>query len=311
MFENRLKFSFANIIVLILALSFLLTALGRGEFLYKYFALSRNGFRHMYFWQIVTYPFLIGRQLSVFHIFMFFFKAMIIFMCLDGIAEKWGKFHTVFFTVAPVILYGIASLIAGQTIAGGGVFVSMLLFVYGFLYPEAKIMLYFILPVPTKIIGAFAVGIAFLSAIAGMAGIFGQPISDLLRLKLVFFYLSPFIIFAFYLRKLFPGRPKHAVRYEKQQKENQKIESSVIDHLLVQRNEAALADAAAALTPLVKKNEFINKIEDKVSDEMLARICDREDFLADRDFCMKCDLFFACLKREMENDAAAILNDQK
>jgi hypothetical protein len=290
---------------------FLGNLIGAGQFIENNFTLSRQGIFNFKFWQLVTYAFVYTDQLTFWRIIGFFFKVLILFMCLNGIQEKWGLTHTVIFVAVPVILKALAALWLNVNLASNSDFYILILFAFGFLYPEQKLYLFFFIPIPVKYLALFLfAGNLFVKLFmslhmglikVGLLKLLMMDLSGVIKLKAVVFFLAPYLVFIYYLKKIFEIQSYKAIFKTRKKQFKEKVGSEVIDNLIYKRNKALYSEAQKALEEhdKAKIQQLIQRIEQKNYDT--DSICEPDEFITDIDYCWECDIFPACLHRYLKS----------
>jgi len=142
---------------------FLLQQILRENFPLGLFGLVPNAVWHGYVWQLATYMFLHG---GFFHIL---FNMFVLWMFGSEIERLWGTRRFVsyyFFTGIGAALVNVAVTPHGHipTIGASGAVYGILL-AYAVLFPERRVLLYFLIPIPVRV---FVIGLAAIALFSSL-----------------------------------------------------------------------------------------------------------------------------------------------
>src|SRR3989442_5751414 len=132
----------------------------------EYFALSVEGLRHGYVWQLLTFQFMHG---SFMHLL---FNCLAIFVCGREVEEALGRrsFLTLYFSSGVIggLFQSLAGVLLpahfGGSVVGASAGAFGLVAAFAVLYPERILLLFFIIPMRAKFL-------LLLSAVVALAGI--------------------------------------------------------------------------------------------------------------------------------------------
>ncbi|OHD36794.1 MAG: hypothetical protein A2015_04635 [Spirochaetes bacterium GWF1_31_7] len=242
----------------------------------------KNALVDFYPWQIITYIF--NDATSVLY---YFFKVLIIFWFCSILESEWGTKHFSIFLLSGILAKSITALAINYFIPiipfesllnGYGSMLSpnslmlTLMTAFGFIYPDQKIYLFFILPVRIKLISIISLAIAAIQLI--MIFTTGNPlfISSLLAI----IYLSGFLGLFIYFRRIFG--------------------SSIV--LAKMKNPTHLHKYYSRKP--VTSEKIKNTAEKR--DISTMPLCEESDFDENDHYCKECDLLPRCITRKTETD---------
>jgi membrane associated rhomboid family serine protease len=99
--------------------------------------------------------------------FWFFISMLVLWVMAKPIEDEWGSPRFLLFWLVSTAGAGAAALLLGAPMAGDAFFNGSLLFTFATLYPEMQLMLFFIIPVKVKWLGALGGVFLVLSSFAG------------------------------------------------------------------------------------------------------------------------------------------------
>ena len=151
------------------------------SFMEVFFGLSHNGFvAHHFVWQIFTYMFLHGGWLHI------FFNMFTLWMFAGDLEQAWGSRRFVLYYlvsglgagifIALMNWYGVTrdpSTGIVSTLGASGALYALLL-AYGLLWPERKVLIWFLFPVKMKYVVIFFGLFEFFGTLNSMAGLQGN-----------------------------------------------------------------------------------------------------------------------------------------
>ena len=250
-----------------------------------------------YIWQIFTYMFLHGGFL---HIFLNMYALLIFGIPVE---QAWGSRRFLLYYAftgigAGVIILTINTFLGGvnyitPTIGASGAVFGLLL-AFGMLFPDAEILIFFIIPMRAKFLVLLYGGIEFYSLVASS----GQsPVSHAGHLGGIIFGLIFFLIIRkrgiSFKSKLIKARlnreiDRHETRSEKEIEQN--------DQLL----ETILVKLKAKGPGSITDDEYQHIRYMEIMSQDNEELCVEEDFDANDEFCTKCAHREACLLRQIK-----------
>ncbi|MCX7678757.1 MAG: rhomboid family intramembrane serine protease [Spirochaetes bacterium] len=292
-----IKIIIANIIIF-----FLQILTGNSGFLIEYFALTPILVASKYhIWQLVTYMFLHG---NFAHIFFNMYALLIFGMPIE---QEWGskRFTLYYFFTgigAGLTIFFINSIFPGPgyyypTIGASGAVFGLLL-AFGFLYPNAELLLFFFIPIKAKYLVILYGLLELFLEISGSSG----NISHIGHLGGLFFGLIYFLIFK-----------KHALSF-KAKIIRSKILKNLEEHqqMLSERAQNIASPSIDFKVNILKKisTEGIESLNDDeiqfirllqiMKDEESQGQCIDVDFDLDDEYCLNCENFDACFLRRVK-----------
>lgn len=250
-----------------------------------------------YVWQLITYMFLHG---GFFHIFLNMYALLIFGIPVE---QAWGSKRFMayyFFTGAGA---GISILIINTWLGGanyltptigasGAVF--GLLLAFGMLFPDAEILIFFLIPMRAKFLVILYGGLELYSLIASG----GQsPISHTGHLGGILFGLIFFLI----IRKRgisFKSRLIKARLNREIDRKSKPARTNIADELMLEGILRKIREAGpAALTD--DEYQYLKYMEIMTQDA--GDICPENDFDPDDEYCKKCKNIDACLLRKIKS----------
>ena len=249
-----------------------------------------------YVWQFVTYMFLHG---GIWHIFFNMYGVMLFG---SPIEHLWGtkKFLIYYFFTgigAGITIFAVNFMIGGTgifipTIGASGALFGLLL-AFGILFPNAELLIFFVLPIKAKYLVFLYGGIELFSQISygGNSGISHLGHLGGLLFGLIFFAISKKRGIEFSAKKM-------KARMDKEIKDRDKILNS--------DSKNNVKRLSAILEKL--KNNGVNAVNDdeyqfiKLTDILHAdesNICSPVDFDNNDEHCRNCDTLESCLMREI------------
>lgn len=271
--NNKNPIPVTSVFAVLLVVMYALNTMNPNGF-YQLFVL-KNGLNAFYPWQIVTYIFRDNTS-----ILYYFFKVMIIFWFSSTLEHEWGSLHFgIFLTLAVVVKSSVALFVNlfvpgipfeyllngyGSLISPNPLMLSLLT-AFGFIYPDHKIYLFFVIPVRVKMVSIISLVIALVQAFS----LFTSTPSLFAGFILAFIYLSGYTGIIVYHRRIFAsGLSGFDIRR------------------VVKRNVSSF-------------NSRLNIKSEKspVKSENVS-LCEPEDFNADDQYCKTCGGFTKCKDRE-------------
>ncbi|MFW6138417.1 MAG: rhomboid family intramembrane serine protease, partial [Spirochaetota bacterium] len=257
------------------------------------FSLFPEMIKNGWVWQVVTYMFLHG---SLLHLF---FNMYALFLFGRPLEEKWGTREFIYFYFASGIGAGIVTFIWNSitnpfipTIgASGAVFGVMLAF--GLEFPNAMLLLFFIIPVRAKYAALIFGGIELVMLATGsmrgighfthLAGLFFGYMYYVMRIKNR--YRSGRRGGPGITRRLKRG-VSNKIRDISEQKKKRDIYPASVIRSRIRKD-----------LPLDRKQrEFLSKLEQSYQ-ESGSELCEPDEFEINSRTCLDCDAFYACLYR--------------
>lgn len=255
----------------------------------------------LYIWQLATYMFLHGNFAHIF----FNMYALLIFGV--PIEQEWGSKRFLlyyFFTGvgAGLTIFAINFFFPGPgyffpTIGASGAVFGLLL-AFGFLYPNAELLLFFFIPIKAKYLVVLYGLLELFLELSGGAG----NISHVGHLGGLFFGLMYFIFFrkhalSFRAKVLRTRIMKNLEEHQKriQEKSSEHIDKSIEFKInILKKLESQGPDALHD-----DEIQFIRYLQ-IMKDDAGAEICPDYDFNYDDDYCRKCGDFDLCFLRRVK-----------
>jgi len=249
-------------------------------------------------WQIFSYMFLHG---GFFHLFLNMYALMIFGMPIE---QAWGSKRLLFYYLftgvgAGITIFIINYFIIGGTLAfvptiGASGAVFGLLLAFGMLFPEAQILLFFVVPIRAKYLvvlyGAFE-----LYALISSGG--GSNISHVGHLGGLLFGLIYFAFTKKHSLTLKSKKFRTKISKELEKREEELFSNSAPgDELLLDILKKLRESGVDSLTD--DEFQHIRYVQIMVEDEK--NLCVEQDFNADDEYCKKCENLDACLIRELK-----------
>ena len=248
-------------------------------------------------WQLVTYMFLHG---SFMHLFLNMYALLIFGVPVE---QAWGSRRFLVYYLVTGIGAGITILII-NTVLGGTNYIAPtigasgavfgLLLAFGMLFPDAEILLFFILPIKAKFLVFLYGGIELYSLIASS----GQsPISHAGHLGGILFGIIYFLIIRkkgiTFKSKVIKARLKREIgRKQASMATDAKIVELQLENIL----RKIKTSGPESLTD--DEYQYIRYMEIMTQDSN--ELCVEEDFNPDDDYCKKCHNVEACLLRRIK-----------
>ncbi len=286
-----------NVVVYILQSSLLA---GDNQILFTYYfgLIPKLIIEKGFIWQFFTYMFLHG---SFMHIFVNMYALLIFGISIE---ETWGTkkfllYYVITGTGAGVTIFLLNIFLGGQamvipTIGASGAIFGLLI-AFGILFPDAQILLFFVLPIRAKYLVILYGGFEFYSLMTTMGS---SNISHIGHLGGLLFGL---IFFAVEKRRGITFKAKK-IR-SNFNSEIRKPDKSISPNIEENKN---------FLINILKKIKTggINSLNDDeyqhmqylliMYDEENENICVEEDFNYEDDYCLKCENIMNCIVREIK-----------
>ncbi|PKL38592.1 MAG: DUF1751 domain-containing protein [Spirochaetae bacterium HGW-Spirochaetae-1] len=251
-----------------------------------------------YVWQIFTYMFLHG---GFFHLFLNMYALLIFGIPIE---QNWGskKFLGYFLftglgagiTIFLINYFLFGGMIAGIPTIGASGAVFGLLLAFGMLYPDAQILLFFILPIKAKYLVVLYGLFEFYSMVSSGGGSEVSHVGHLggLVFGLIYFFVR--------------GRERHTLRGKsfrtKIMREIRKRDTAI---------QARVENRDNSLTDILKKikqhgietlsdDEFQQIRYIMIMNDGAENLCVETDFNIDDPYCQKCNNINACIVRELK-----------
>ena len=249
-----------------------------------------------YVWQFVTYMFLHG---GFWHIF---FNMYGVLLFGTSIEHLWGTKKFLFYYFFTGIGAGITIFVVNFILGGTDIFIPTigasgalfgLLLAFGILFPNAELLIFFILPIKAKYL-VFLYGAIELTAQISSGG--NSGISHLghlggLLFGLIFFAISKKRGIKFSAKKMKARMDKEVIEREKilnpDSKKTVKRLSAILEKLKTGGADAISDD----------EYQFIKLTDILHTDE--SNMCASSDFDNDDEHCQKCETLESCLMREI------------
>ena len=198
------------------AIVYLFMMIDPSNLLYYFLRFDRSAILSGQVWRLFTYIFIPNDN----NVFLLAISLYFYYFIGRSIEQSWGPFRFNLFYLSGVIITDLAALLLGVNVSTGSLNLSLLL-AFATLYPENRVLLFFIIPIKMKWVAWFELGLytvqIFRYTFAGKWGMAMMPVIAMLNL-LVFF--APSI-----QRKANQVRAHHrpeAVQFRKAVKEQQK-----------------------------------------------------------------------------------------
>lgn len=121
-------------------------------------------------WRLATYTFLAGGD----PFFTLLYKFFVYVFFAAAVEAIWGTRRFLMLYLFSVLGGGLAALLLGQTLSGGGIPEVVAFLVYGLLFPDRRIYLFLAFPFRARTLVLFLSGAYVLNAFAG--GVYGMPL---------------------------------------------------------------------------------------------------------------------------------------
>ncbi|MCL1834304.1 MAG: rhomboid family intramembrane serine protease, partial [Leptospirales bacterium] len=256
-----------------------------------------------YVWQFVTYMFLHG---SFWHIFFNMYGVMIFGAHIENL---WGtkKFLIYYFFtgIGAGITIAVVNFITGgadifiPTIGASGAVFGLLL-AFGILFPNAELLIFFVLPIKAKYLVFLYGAIELMSQIqvssGGSSGISHLGHLGGLLFGLIFFVIAKRRGIKFSAKKMKAKMDKEIIERDKILNSDSEKTAKRLSIILRKLKEGG-ADAISD-----DEYQFI-KLTDILHAEIHAdesALCSPEDFDNNDEHCRKCETFESCLMREIK-----------
>lgn len=300
--SNHISGVTIKIIIVNLIIFFLQIFTHNGNIFLEYFALTPILVASkLYFWQFVTYMFLHGNFAHIF----FNMYALLIFGI--PIEQEWGSKRFLIYYFFTGIGAGFTIFLINLIMLGPGYYyptigasgaVFGLLLAFGFLYPNAELLLFFFIPIKAKYLVVLYGLLELFLEISGSSG----NISHIGHLGGLFFGLIYFIIFR-----------KHALSF-KAKIIRTKILKNFEEHQqqILERANNFISPSIEFKINILKK--LANKGPDSLTDDEIQFIrilqimkddvtegkCNESDYNTEDDYCLHCENFDECFLREVK-----------
>ncbi len=248
-----------------------------------------------YIWQLFTYMFLHG---GFFHLFLNMYALLIFGMPVE---QAWGSrrflFYYFFTGIGAGAVIFIINLIVGgaysiSTIGASGAVFGLLL-AFGMLFPEAEILLFFLIPIKARLLVILYGGLELYSLIASG----GQsPISHAGHLGGLIFGIVYFLI----IRKrgiTFKSKVIKA-KLSREMDRRQQNETDRVNHEALLRSILRKVESGGGSTLTDDEFQYVRYMEIMTQDRDFP--CDDGDFDPDDDYCGRCETREACLVRRIK-----------
>jgi membrane associated rhomboid family serine protease len=262
----------------------------------KAFIITGKTLDQVYPWQFITYMFYLPTSIfSVFNIMIFFWFG-------SNLEDLWGTKLFLIFVFSTVLLHSIPSFFMGFVPVIGGWSLSLCMMVaFGFNFPHEIIYIFFIIPIRVKILAIISlvlIGLHFFIQVGFIFefknidpnAIIQIPRSVGILINTIFSYISLLIFFKFIFGQV------HIIWSSKRIKTKKQIE-----RIKKGEKEQALDNRKYLDLFNKTKNGISLSIQEKEILEPLnvegVSLCDKYDFNADDDHCLKCDIYGNCIKR--------------
>jgi len=250
-----------------------------------------------YIWQLGTYMFLHG---SFMHLFLNMYALLIFGVPVE---QAWGSRRFLIFYLftgigAGITILGLNTYLGGTnysmaTIGASGAVFGLLL-AFGMLFPDAEILLFFVLPIKAKFLVFLYGGIELYSLIASS----GQsPISHAGHLGGILFGIIYFLIIRkrgiTFKSKLIKARLKREIGHkETSMAADAKTGEPQLENILRKIKTSGPDSLTDDEYQYIRYMEIMTQDADDV--------CVEEDFNPDDDYCKKCPNVEACLLRRIK-----------
>lgn len=248
-----------------------------------------------YIWQLCTYMFLHG---GFFHLFLNMYALLIFGMPVE---QAWGSkrfvFYYFFTGVGAGVVIFVINLIVGSaysvsTIGASGAVFGLLL-AFGMLFPEAEILLFFLIPIKARLLVILYGGLELYSLIASG----GQsPISHAGHLGGLIFGIIYFLI----IRKrgiTFKSKMIKA-RLSREMDRRQQNEVERVNHEALLRAILSKVKSGGGSSLTDDEFQYVRYMEIMTQDGDFP--CNDGDFDPEDDYCGRCETREACLVRRIK-----------
>lgn len=291
------------ILIIIIVMMYLFYRINPDTF-YSLFVLKSSNIQSILPWQFITYAFYFPEQ-----IFFFFFTVLIFFWFSTSLEEIWGSFYLAGFILTTILFKSIFGFLFGLLPIYGNysLYVSLMV-AFGFNFPDLSIRLFFIIPIKVKVlaiislvliglqvIGSFLYAPSYLNIVSYSNAIIKIP----LKVSFFIFTLSSYSGIIFFYKKIFGEG--HFTKIFNISKKNIQIIETKIKEQNINYNNSEYANIYKNLeknkTISQSDKDLINKISNDTND-----LCSDKDFEMDDNYCLTCDKFSKCIKRNIINN---------
>ncbi len=143
------------------AVMYVFTLVDPSTMLYNFFRFDRSAILHGQIWRLVTYIFLpSGGNILVTAISLYFYYYIGKLM-----ENSWGTFRFNLFYFSGVLITDVAALLLGINASIGSLNLSLLL-AFATMFPESRVLLFYIIPIKMKYLAWFYFGLTIYELIA-------------------------------------------------------------------------------------------------------------------------------------------------
>lgn len=155
---------FIKILVIVSALVFAVTYFNFTSILLEYMKLNRGALLKGQIWRLVTFIFVPESR----EILFVFLQLYLIYVFGVELERIWGDFRLNLYYLTGMLFTIAAAMITGS---GTALYLNLSIFLaFAFIYPDHKILLFFIIPVKVKYLAIFEVVLIFISIIMSPLG---------------------------------------------------------------------------------------------------------------------------------------------
>jgi len=250
-----------------------------------------------YVWQLVTYMFLHG---NFWHIFLNMYALMIFGIPIE---QEWGSrrfLQYYFFTGvgAGITIFTINMIIGGgnqfvPTIGASGAVFGLLL-AFGILYPDAVILIFFVIPMKAKYLVILYGALEFYSLISsgGQSNISHAGHLGGLLFGLAYFLFTRKRKISF-RSKIATARFKNEMRRSESKPVSSQSENrTFLENILKKVKTSGYGSLTDDDIQHIKYMEIMYEMDDQ--------LCIEDDFNINDEYCRKCDSLEACILRELK-----------
>ncbi len=264
----------------------------------RFFALNPLKIVEKYWlWQIVTYMFL-HSPVNFFHIL---FNMYLLWMFGAPVEEAWGNKTFLKYYFFSGIGAGLSILLLNYfqapfsyTIGASGAVFALLL-AYGLVYPDHKILLFFVIPLKAKYL-------VVLYGVLELMLMFSSPGSNISHIGHLGGLFFGFLYFVFFKRiYLFPNKKVNEA-FNLLRDINQKVEKIKDKAFENSRNEyiqkATIIQKKGSDQRTDSEKKFLQSLMESIDADQRIYMCESEDFSEKDSYCRQCELFNLCLYRK-------------
>ena len=243
--------------------------------------LTRAGLLRGEVWRLATYAFLTMDWMEL------LFKILILFYIAIPLEATWGtrRFLTVF--GISVVAGGLTAAALGVELAGGWAATMTLMLIHGFLFPENRLLLLFVIPIRVKTLAIFLTAFFLVGCVAqGLRGL--APFAGL---------FSGVLYYVFITRSI-PWMRKGARKVAAGALNPASIAKNISAARVMERARRIMRERAGGGSLADEDRAFIEELIQRT--DPTHELCSPYSFSPDNEICPPCREFGRCLRRYLE-----------